>query len=107
LQFYEEFVEEMWLPSDDYNTDMARAALGVAGEAGELADKIKKWFRGDSIESFDWNHEIEREVGDVLFYLVKVAHLHKFTLREAMITNMEKLSSRKKRGQLQGSGDNR
>lgn len=77
--------------------------LGLTSEAGEVADKIKKWLRdGDANKQ-----AIAGEVGDCLWYIAILAEELGFTLSEIAIMNLEKLGNRKKRGKLRGSGDNR
>lgn len=83
-------------------------ALGMCGEAGEVADKVKKVIR-DNNQHFtdDKKLEIAKEVGDVLWYCATMAHDIGFTLEEVAQMNIDKLASRKQRGKLSGSGDNR
>lgn len=77
--------------------------LGLTSEAGEVADKIKKWLRDGTANK----QEIAGEVGDTLWYIAILAEELGFTLSEIAIMNLEKLGNRKKRGKLRGSGDNR
>jgi len=78
-------------------------ALGLASEAGEVCDKIKKWIRdGDADKA-----EIAKELGDVLWYVAVLSSDLGFPLSDVALMNMEKLQNRKKRGKLRGSGDNR
>lgn len=83
-------------------------ALGMCGEAGEVADKVKKVIR-DNNQSFDTARKIEiaKEVGDVLWYCATMAHDLGFTLEAIAQMNISKLQSRKERGMIGGSGDNR
>ena len=82
-------------------------SLGLNGEAGEVADKIKKWFRGDYDLTPEIRHEIVKECGDVLWYISEIARSLNFTLEELAEINIQKLFDRKDRGQLHGDGDNR
>lgn len=85
-------------------------ALGIAGEAGECADKVKKWIRGDdgNLEmSEERRNSIALEIGDVLWYCATLANDLGFSLEEIGRMNYEKLMSRKARGKLSGSGDYR
>lgn len=77
--------------------------LGLTSEAGEVSDKIKKWLRDGQADKA----EIAKELGDVLWYVAILAEDLGFTLSDVAEMNMEKLSNRKKRGKLRGSGDNR
>lgn len=93
-----------------YPTDMliVYPVLGLVGEAGEVADKIKKVYR-DNYKKFDKEHckEIAQELGDVLWYLANLASDLGYSLEDIADMNIEKLSSRKERGTLSGNGDNR
>lgn len=83
-------------------------ALGMTGEAGEVADKVKKVIRDNNGEfTDDKKREIAKEVGDVMWYCATLANDLGFTLEEVGIINIEKLKSRKERGVIGGSGDNR
>lgn len=83
-------------------------ALGMCGEAGEVADKVKKVIR-DNNQSFDTARKIEiaKEIGDVMWYCATLANDLGFTLEAIAQMNIDKLQSRKERGMLGGSGDNR
>ena len=83
-------------------------ALGAFGEQGEVAEKIKKLYR-DNKGKYDqsWVIELEKEIGDVLWYLARLAAKFDTTLENCAKSNIEKLKSRKKRNKLSGSGDNR
>jgi len=82
--------------------------LGLTGEAGEVAEKIKKVLR-DKNGLIDKNarRELKKELGDVLWYLANLATEIGLSLEEIARTNLKKLASRKKRGKIHGSGDNR
>lgn len=79
-------------------------ALGLAGETGEIAEKIKKWLRGD--RELD-KEALLLELGDPLWYITSLADDLGFTLEDVVNKNVEKLSSRKERNVLKGDGDNR
>jgi NTP pyrophosphatase (non-canonical NTP hydrolase) len=83
-------------------------ALGLAGEAGEVANKVKKLAR-DGIEKLppDWKEQIAAEIGDVLWYCSALATDLGIPLNTIVKENIEKLQSRLERGQLSGSGDKR
>ncbi len=82
--------------------------LGLTGEAGEVADKIKKVLR-DRNGIFDSNirNAIMLELGDVLWYVAQLSRELGFDLEEVAEANLNKLSSREKRGRISGDGDNR
>lgn len=83
--------------------------LGLTGEAGEIANKVKKLIRdGADKETFEQKKiEIGYELGDVLWYCAMLAREVDINLGHIMEKNIEKLHSRKERGTLGGSGDNR
>lgn len=83
-------------------------ALGMCGEAGEVADKVKKVIRDNNQEfTPEKKNEIAKEIGDVLWYCATLANDLGFTLEQIAEMNYEKLKSRQQRGKLNGSGDNR
>ncbi len=77
--------------------------LGLVGEAGELANKVKKILRGDSVDFF----ALRDELGDVLWYVAALATELGYPLEIVAKRNLEKLASRKERGVTKGEGDNR
>ena len=91
-------------------------ALGMNGEAGEVADKVKKVIR-DTVLSIDTNGaiilphdnriELAKEIGDVLWYCAILANDLGMKLDDVAQMNINKLKSRQERGKLSGSGDNR
>ncbi len=80
--------------------------LGLAGEAGEVADKVKKVIRDNNGE-FDKESRIAimLELGDVLWYIAQLSSELDFKLEEVAKNNIDKLSSRAKRGSISGEGD--
>lgn len=83
-------------------------ALGLAGEAGEVCDKIKKIMRDqDGNRTLAQEEEIAKELGDVLWYIANLCEEMDIDMSQAAAMNIEKLESRKQRGKLKGSGDNR
>jgi len=81
--------------------------LGLASEAGELAGKLKKALRDDQCITADRYKQLFDELGDVMWYVARIADEVGFSLDDVMQNNMTKLLSRKDRGVLGGSGDNR
>lgn len=92
-------------------------ALGIAGEAGECADKVKKILRDTHIArnadtgaimlDTEQQHALALEIGDVLWHCATLARDIDMTLEEVAELNIAKVNSRKQRSKLGGSGDNR
>lgn len=82
--------------------------LGLVGEAGEVAEKIKKIIRDKNKKIDDSTRaEIEKELGDVLWYLQQLSTELGLKLEDVAQTNVAKLMSRLERNKLHGDGDNR
>ena len=82
--------------------------LGLVGEAGEVADKVKKILRDkNGIFDKDTKDAIKYELGDVLWYISQLSSELGYELEEVAYANLQKLNSRKVRGKIQGNGDNR
>ena len=82
--------------------------LGLVGEAGEVAEKFKKIVRDkNGVVSEDDKADIEKELGDVLWYISAVSDYLGLKLDDVANKNLEKLFSRRDRGMQKGSGDNR
>lgn len=84
-------------------------ALKLAGEAGEVAEKVGKRLRdydGD-LDNLEFQQELAKELGDVLWYISALASDMGYSLAEIGDMNLAKLASRAARGVLGGSGDNR
>ena len=83
-------------------------ALGLASEAGEVCEKIKKIYRDkDGEMSSNDRLDIRKELGDVLWYISQIACDIDVTLASVATANLEKLRVRKENGTLGGSGDDR
>ncbi len=80
--------------------------LGLTGEAGEVADKVKKVIRDrNGVFDQDAKDAIKLELGDVLWYVSQLSSELGFELENVAISNLEKLSSRSLRGKISGDGD--
>jgi len=88
---------------------MEYLTLGLTGEAGEIANKVKKFIRDGATpdEYAAKKIEIAYEIGDVLWYCAVLASELEMNLGHIMENNLQKLANRKNRGTLSGSGDNR
>ncbi len=82
--------------------------LGLVGESGEVAEKFKKIYR-DNQSQLDTVQlkEIEKELGDVLWYLQAMCNYLGLSMEEVAQHNLDKVLDRKARGKTKGSGDNR
>jgi NTP pyrophosphatase (non-canonical NTP hydrolase) len=87
---------------------LAYPALGLAGEAGEVAEHVKRVIRDDAgLLSAPRRGALAKELGDVLWYVAALASELELDLDEIAEANLEKLLSRQRRGALTGSGDER
>lgn len=88
---FEAHVKRLFIkPGDSIGRSM-HAAAGIAGEAGEIIDAVKKtWIYGQPLDT----ENILEECGDTLFYVVALLLEHGFSLDDAMHYNMFKLSKR-------------
>ena len=101
---FQAFAERTWFgPRDEGDKFLAIPALGVTGEAGEVAEKVKKLLRGDDVQPW----EIAAELGDVLFYIAVLANRLGWNLSEVAGMEVEKINGRIQRGTQRGSGDDR
>jgi NTP pyrophosphatase (non-canonical NTP hydrolase) len=87
---------------------MLYPVIGLAGETGEVCEKFKKIYRdSEGVISEEHKRLIALELGDVLWYISNIAADLDFKLSDIARMNIEKLSSREKRGVLKGEGDER
>jgi NTP pyrophosphatase (non-canonical NTP hydrolase) len=87
---------------------MMAVVLGLSDESGEVLGKFKKLLRDkNGVLSDEDKKEIVKEIGDVLWYVASLTHLLGYSLDEVAQMNLDKLASRKQRGVIKGSGDNR
>ena len=97
------------IPVTDLTTPgFVEKALGLSGEAGEVADKIKKIIRDKNGKLAEEDkHEIVLELGDVLWYVANISRVLGVPLEEVAAKNLEKLAARQKSHTIHGSGDHR
>lgn len=91
--------------------------LGLVGEAGEVAEKVKKLIRdkqllphmigNSAMLDSSVKEELAKELSDVCWYVAVLANELGYSLSEILEMNLIKLRSRQERGVLSGSGDNR
>lgn len=98
--FQQECAKTAIYPKDQ---GLVYTALGLAGESGEYAEKIKKYIRDGSMD----DRLAAKELGDCLWYVSMCAHELGYDLSEVAEMMLDKLRDRADRGKLQGSGDTR
>lgn len=82
--------------------------LGLVGEAGEVAEKVKKMYRNDNGEmSAEFKTSLAKELGDVLWYINALADELGLTLEEIAEMNLDKVERRLEEGTIASSGDDR
>lgn len=92
----------------DAGANLLYPTLGLCGEAGEVAEKVKKMVRDDGgVLSDERRAALAGELGDVLWYVAQLASEAGLDLDVIARDNLNKLRSREQRGALQGSGDER
>jgi len=103
---------DMWMYNENFNTDVkinyVYPALGLVGEAGEVAEKVKKIVRNKRGE---WTKEmlsdIEKELGDVLWYVAELCSCLGLKMDDVAHANLNKLADRAKRNVIKSEGDDR
>jgi len=101
---YQERANKTAIYPEEYK--LTYPTLGLAGEAGEVAEKVKKIVR-DGKDIKKEAHEIAKELGDVLWYVAQIATELGTDLETVARRNLMKLEDRQNRGVLGGSGDDR
>ena len=101
MEAYGKEVEKLVITTD--NTRLIENTLGLVGEAGEVAEKVKKLVRDSTFIPRD----VIKELGDVLWYIATLADELNLGLDYIAEKNILKLQSRKERNTLSGSGDDR
>lgn len=82
--------------------------MGLAGETGELIEKVKKVIRNDkSVLTSEKRELIKLEIGDVLWYLSQLARTMDISFGDAAEANIKKLADRAERDVIKSEGDTR
>jgi len=103
---FQAFACKKWFGSKDESAFQyfVVPTLGITGEAGEVAEKMKKFFRGDG--QLD-REGVAMEIADVIFYCAVLADRLGFSLSEIAKMEVDKIEGRIDRGTRRGNGDNR
>lgn len=109
-KYQKEAVKTATYPQKGYN--VIYPVLGLAGEAGEVAEKVKKLWRNCGYTkaqsySAQSKKEIMKELGDVLWYIAAICEEMQVNLSEVAEMNITKLKDRQKRNVIKSEGDNR
>lgn len=109
LDNYQDLASQTALyPRPDDGSFPPYPALGLTGEAGEVAEKVKKAIRDDGGEITEERRAaLIKELGDVLWYVAAMCSELDVGMGEVATSNLEKLFGRKQRGTIKGSGDDR
>ena len=105
LDMYQKSAKATAIYPRDYS--IVYPAIGLAGEAGEVANKVKKLIRDNPDMTDDIKEKIGDEIGDVLWYCAVLADDLGQSLSDIANRNLLKLANRQKLGKLHGSGDKR
>lgn len=93
---------------DITSIDFMAKVLGLVGESGEFADKIKKLYRNNGgTMSDEERKELLKELGDILWYVSVVAHYLEADFEAVAVANLAKLEDRLQRNVIASKGDNR
>ena len=126
LNEYQEKAMKTCMPSCN---NISYMLLNLVGEVGELSSKIAKAIRKENVyiggqkdlkglsnlciypdflpEFLEWNEELMKEAGDILWQLSGLCSALGWTLEDIGRMNLDKLASRAERGKIDGDGDNR
>lgn len=108
MTFKEYQAHALQTANDERPLEFYHRVLGLVGESGEIAEKVKKLVRDQNgdVASLD-TEDMKKELGDVLWYVATLADYLDIALEDIAEANVAKLASRQQRGTLKGSGDNR
>ena len=103
---YAQWTEQVWFSSENKTPDerdFTIMSLGLAGEVGEVMEILKKRVRDNHFSQND----LIKELGDVGYYWARLCRAFNLDPSQVLQQNQKKIESRKKRGKLRGSGNNR
>lgn len=108
LNEYAEWTGRLWLSKGDANSgiterDRTIATMGLAGETGEVMELLKKRIRDDKLDV----NALAKELGDVLYYWCRICRMFGLDPQRVLELNVEKIESRRARGTMHGSGNDR
>lgn len=107
IKDFKEYQDTAWSYALDTAKNPGYLFTGLAGEAGEVCSLAAKQWRDDSKSLKEFQKELSKEVGDVLWFCAGLASQYGLNLMDIAKANIEKLESRKERGTIQGSGNDR
>jgi NTP pyrophosphatase (non-canonical NTP hydrolase) len=105
---FDEYQKRALTTARDKDNELFHRVLGLVGEAGEVAEIIKKLVRdhnGD-LAKLD-RDDMQKELGDILWYIATLADYLDMSMEEIASKNIAKLADRQTRGVLRGKGNNR
>lgn len=110
FEYYDQFTAET--DTGNYGDSLVYPALGVCGEAGEYADKVKKLWRNKGVNDNKGLSEEDRlglikELGDICWYISSSARRLGSSFEQVIEENIKKLTDRRARGVIKSEGDNR
>lgn len=92
----------------DAPDEFVHLVLGLVGESGEIAEKVKKLIRDNNSDLAQLDRDdIAAELGDVLWYTAVLASFLDLSLDDVAQRNIDKLADRQRRAVIGGSGDHR
>jgi NTP pyrophosphatase (non-canonical NTP hydrolase) len=95
-------------PKNELEYQTMYLSMGLAGETGEVIEKIKHIIRdADGVVGQEAREGVKKEMGDVLWYLSQLARILGISFDDIASANIEKLADRAQRGVLKGTGDER